>query len=1277
MNRPHPSLAAVLLSAVVLVAACLPGARAPNVPATRTLELGGAPPPSQPTGAFAVAFSAPRGETRGASEVTVVFNRPMHALELAGDEATPPVRIVVRGTEASPKGTWRWMGTSAVVFAPETRLPNATEYVVTVPAGTRALSGEALAAPYESTFSTPRPEIVRLDPSSGDQLVPGQTFEARFDQPVEPREVERATSLTVGEGKAAQRVALHASRPDPGNVKLVKLVPASPLPLATKVDVTFDGSLRGTDGPLTMKQPRSFAMATYGPLVVRHVHCWETHAGKCRPGGSFDVELSNPVTFADLRSHLRIAPVADVSWSSGTANTTREREFSVSATLRAGLTYHVTITAGLRDERGQTLARDVDVPLVIDDLDPAVVIGLNGTVIEASSAKGRAVPVTAVNTPSYALATGPLDERAVATLVAPKTGYEERSDAVFAFLEKQPGVHVEQVSAAAPRNTSVARRVAIEPLLAGSGGRGAFVVATRQSARIANVTDLAITAKMSRFGSLVWVTRLSDGKSVPNAAVSIADRNGPVFETRTDADGLAAIPADKYQAADAEGFIDRDHVVFARLGEDWTWRRVGDVFRWGDDGIWVDASGGLRPLGMLFTDRGVYRPGETVELAAIFRLPRPRGTETPSGREIEVSATDPGGEAMFEGKVKLDEFGAASVKVPLPATARLGTAQILAKMPGEPGDGATATVQLAAYKAAEFKVGVDAAAPAFTRGDEGRFDVHGDYLFGAPMAGAKVRWTLTRGRGWFAPAGAADFVVDDDAYESELRDRAPRAGKVQSGEGALDAHGGLAARTPLALEGQRGTEVVSFEAEVEDVSRQTVAAHASAIVHPAAFYVGLRQPKEWFVASGDAVRAEVAAIEPGGRRRAGVAVHVDLVRRTWSNVLESTGESSGHWESHPVDAIVGACDVATAAAPAGCSLSPREAGYYLVHARARDEKGREVQASYAVYVVGGGGEAGWAASDTSTVALVPDKKAYQVGDTARILVKSPFREADALVTVERAGIYRQERVHLVGATPTLQVPITEDLRPNAFVSVHLVRGRTKPAPAKGADVGAPAYKSGYAALVVDPEARRLKVALTTARKELRPGETVEADVAVTDAAGKPVQSELTIYAVDEGVLMLTGYKTPDPIPTFTAPRALAVFGIESREDLARIFRASFGQLGEDKGGEGGGGGEAMRDDFRATAYFEPGVDDGRGRARARALQAAGQPDDVPGDGGRDGEDDRFGYGEAQVTTSRPLMARPALPRFLRAGDAIEAGVIVQHRRGCPTRASRSPSPRRA
>src|SRR5262249_48646746 len=155
-----------------------------------------------------------------------------------------------------------------------------------------------------------------------------------------------------------------------------------------------------------------------------------------------------------------------------------------------------------------------------------------------------------------------------------------------------------------------------------------------------------------------------------------------------------------------------------------------------------------------------------------------------------------------------------------------GTMQIRSNLAGEEHGSASATVLLAAYKAAEFKVTVDPDKASYVRGDKASFTTRGDYLFGAPMSGGKVRYTVSRGTGSFTPPGAEALVTTDDEYAWGLLDATPRAGVFQNGDGALDTKGTFAAASLLAMPNQRGAEVVSIESEIEDVSRQTIAGRA-------------------------------------------------------------------------------------------------------------------------------------------------------------------------------------------------------------------------------------------------------------------------------------------------------------------------------------------------------------------------------------------------------------------------------------------------------------------
>src|SRR5262245_24009109 len=155
---PRARAATLLLAALTLGSACVGGAHVPEGPPKNKLTLGTEGEGRREAGAFAVVFGAPKGQTVDVPEVSLVFNRPMAPLELAGNEAPPPVKLT-----PDVKGRWQWVGTNAVTFVPETRLPRATEITAVVPKGARALGGETLEQPYTLQFSTARPAVLRVD----------------------------------------------------------------------------------------------------------------------------------------------------------------------------------------------------------------------------------------------------------------------------------------------------------------------------------------------------------------------------------------------------------------------------------------------------------------------------------------------------------------------------------------------------------------------------------------------------------------------------------------------------------------------------------------------------------------------------------------------------------------------------------------------------------------------------------------------------------------------------------------------------------------------------------------------------------------------------------------------------------------------------------------------------------------------------------------------------------------------------------------------------------
>ncbi len=1198
-------------------------------------------------GPFRVVFSAPRGEGTH-SEISIVFSRPLRALEVDA----PPPRIDLKPALA---GKWLWVGGRALRFLPDAGgLPNATEISVEVPASTTALDGSRLSAAHAFSFTTPRPRLVESAPANGSEgLVPKTSFTLRFNQAVDPLEVERHGKLTAAGGGKSQTLVFRARREDPKKPKVVLVEPQKPLPLASSILLELDGALLGEEGKLPADRLQSVSVHTYEPLRVSELSCQSSTAqGTCRPRTPFSLNFNNPVRFADLKRAIRVTPDVKLRWPSWAEDAETSQWASLSADYQPATTYTVSVDASLSDVHGQKLGKAFSRAIRVGDFDPVLAIGIEGEALVPGQA-GR-IPLGYRNLPDFEVVRAALGPDLAMQLAA---GAPEQS---FELLQRAPGASYEKVRSTAARN-QVGRRD-VDPLgVLGGAGRGALAIATRYvdpqykhsvyREQIVKVSDMALTGKVSRHGSLFWVTRLGSGAPVPGAAVELYPFERPKQTYVADSSGMVHVPAADF-APDFDAY-DRDmrSLVVARSGSDWTFERLSDFIGPWRFPVSVDLSGALETYGLLFTERGIYRPGDEVALKGIVRDEIPTGNGVPKARQYELALRSSDDEELGKQQVTTSEFGTFSARFKIPATSKLGTYRITATSAAKPGNLA-AYLEVAEYRPAEFEVLVEPRARELSAGSPARFVVRGDYLYGAPMSGAALTYSVGRERAFVSIPEHEEFAVSPEEFYADWHESGLSGGALGSGQGKLTADGSLEIEQPLTQPGQRYPERISLSAEVTDATRQAIGATGSVLVHPADYYLGLKQPEDRFFNAPRSVAPEVVALTPQGKRLAGKKVSLELVRRRWTFARQEVSDES-HAVSKPIDEVVARCTLTTQEAPMSCTLKATLGGYYLVMARALDERKRPVEASLSLYGIGAG-EFSWGDNDRAAVELVPNKKRYRIGDTAQILIKSPFKEAEALVTLERSGVYRSERIKLRGSTPTITVPISAELAPNAFVGVHLIVPRAGQEKRFGA-----AYRQGYAELSIDPEARRLKVSVKPRKSELLPAEEADVELSVSDRSGKPAEVELAVYAVDEGVLTLTGYQTPDPVPVFGRPRPLQVATLETREGLAKVSLDAFQALGEDKGADGGGGGlgEARRD-FRQVAYFEPKVvTDAQGKARVR-FKLPGSLTSYRVMAVAAGRDDRYGYGDARITASKPLMVRPALPRFVRAGDTFEAAAVI-------------------
>jgi hypothetical protein len=1230
-------------------------------------------------GALGVVYSGPRGDLAApveAEEIVAVFDHPMAPLsDRPFDDSTAVLKI-----EPAVEGTFRWMGTRAVSFRPRARLPYATDFKVTIPAGTRSLDGYAIREDYTWTFETIRPQLVRHYPANEDRQLRLETEPLLvFNQAVESTVIRDFLTLTgSGESGREAGLAFDLSRPEAKALeaaglslpvdRAVVVKPRAKLRPGFSYALELRAGLSGREGRLTMKKNETFVFTTFNAFRFEGL---EAAPGQS-PDESLQFRFSNRVNYKEFTSRIKIDPPVQIPDHYADADYD-DQTLWINLPLRPETEYTLTIPADLPDDFGNVLGRAETVKFSTGSLVPFVRMTSGSGVIESYGE--LTYPLFAVNNPPARIRAARLTaDQVIPLLTAPRvfSGREAYQPTAAFYSYNKP------LALRLPRNERGFAPISlrdIEP-----DGRGFLFLQletetaddwARFSKAFLQLTGLGITGKFSPENNVLWTSFLRSGQSAPAAEVEIRDdANRILWRGRTDAEGRVETPGWK--------------ALGLRPLNRWTKPRQWVFARLEDDVAMIssDESTGVEPYrfdinfdwnpeprkvqGAVFSERGIYRAGEKVHLKGLLRqLDKGRWT-LPSVKEIACEIQDPFMKTVSKTTLSLDDYGSFHLDFESREDAALGVYTIAASLPASPSTGSETkiveTFRLEAFRAAEFEVHLKSPRDSYVFGDSFEGEIRAGYLFGGAMSGQKADWTLRLNPSYFTPPGPRGFLFGDQIDSWDEDQPAEQSRLVGSGEALLDKDGRLGVKVPLRAEKERGTVSADLEATVQSPSRRSISNRIQTIVHQGAFYIGLK-PSTTFLKKGDPLSVQVVSVLPDGSPQTGKNITVKLMRREWRSARKAGLGGRLEWITEKIDTETASQAVRTAAAPVEVGFRPDRSGLYFIFAEAKDGAGNRISTAVYLYVTGGDYVA-WERMDDDAVELVADAKFYKPGETARILVKSPYEKAKALVTIEREFILRSEVVEITGSSAEIGIPVTAEMIPNAFVSVLLIQGRTaNAAPDAVEDAGKPSFKIGYANLRVDPDEKRIRLEIQTDQPLYKPGDSVEIRLHTVDAQGAGVQSNLALAVVDVGVINLIGYQTPDPFGVFYGERALSVDTSESRVHV--VGQRHFGEKGDNPGGGGSEGARGLslsevqlRGDFKSTAYWTPSLTtDPSGAAVVRfklpdnlttfRIMTVVQT-----------KDSRFGRGEKDFKVVKPVLMLPALPRFARVGDTFQGGVLL-------------------
>jgi len=1128
----------------------------------------GAPvrPAAHPSAALEVVRRAPEGPVNEyAGEVTITFSQPM--VPLASLAAVGARAVPVRLTP-QPAGEWRWLDTRTLRFEPGTALAAATEYTVEVPAGTRSAAGVPLPAAVRWTFSTPAAKATGSWPQG-----PATGFDpvllVAFDQRVDPAAMLRTVRARVGDAEVPLRLATAAEvAADSQAARLSTGQPAGrwvafravdALPPDAQVRVSVAPGTPSAEGPRVTEVEQYWEFRTHGRFrVLGGASC-----DSCRAREPVTLRFSNPIDPGSFRpERVRVEPAIDgmEAWVSGDLLT-------VYGDTRPNTRYLVYLDPGLRDVFGQAL----------DAADPVpVAVGL---------------PFATVGAPREVVVLDPAGTRTLTVMTAAHARLRLRLMRVrpedwFAFQDlgwsvrrpaTLPGIAVVDREVAVDASDGEAHPLEVDLFPALAGGVGQVIVAVealdgadewerRQAAYVwVQATRIGLGAFSDATGLLAWTTSLVDGAPLAAARVELVGRD-TMDGTRsrvqgsaaTDARGVAALPL-------LPGGTDEQRLLVARVGGDVAILAPTMAQRWGRE--WLRESGPPHRAWHGFTDRTLYRPGETVRFKGWVRaFADPRGglSLLTGGRADSVAWAAYDGEEneIARGRSALTPLGGFDGAFAVPAGADLGDAHVIVRLP-RAGDGGSSTdgddddddddfegedyagridYRIDEFRRPEYTVTATASDGPHYLGGTVEVSAHAAYFAGGALGGAPVSWETTAWPGSFVPPGWEAWSFGDPAGGE----------RTETLESATDAQGRSAVRIALQRADPPVPYAVRATATVTDVNRQTWTASAVTLVHPASIYLGLRAPRHW-VARGDSIHLEMVAVDLDGRTVAGRVVEVRATARVWR-------ERDGRWTEEVVDSGQ-ACIRVSAREPVRCGFRAAHAGWYALAATTRDERGRPTRSVTRVWAMGAGGifARPGGENEARKVDLVPDKPGYAVGDTARILLATRFFPARGLITVRRNGIVRTREIRVTQGTATFAVPITEADVPNSWIGVDLVGEGAGGEGARGVD-----HASGEVSLSVPPATRVLSVRAIPRDSVSAPGARTAVALRVRDAAGRPVAgAEVALVVVDEAVLALAGYQPPNPIDAFYGERAAGVGSVGLRalvEVLAPDFAPAAGTL---------------------------------------------------------------------------------------------------------------------
>jgi alpha-2-macroglobulin len=746
------------------------------------------------------------------------------------------------------------------------------------------------------------------------------------------------------------------------------------------------------------------------------------------------------------------------------------------------------------------------------------------------------------------------------------------------------------------------------------------------------VSDIGLSAFKGSDGLTVFTRSLDTAKPASNVTLQLIARNNDILgSVVSNADGKARFAPGMLRGS---GGGQPSHIIArARSGDLNLLRLDGAALDFSERG--VDGAPSVRTQldAFLYTERGIYRPGETVRVSALLRTNR---MAAQGDLPLLFGIYRPDGTEFYKVRVKGDKLGSYDVPVNIPAGARSGAWEVRAYLDPKQDNLGTVRFRVEDFVPQRIELIAKSAKPVIDKGEVFSALASAKFYYGPPAADLPVEV-------------AGDVVADDTPFEKFT---GWQFGRVEENFDSV-----AIAPVRLATDAQGNVPIAADMGDIPDTTRplkarlgvtlfdvsgRPVYQQITARVRTAPVYVGIKPAFLGYVGENQDAPFDVVVLNDAGKPLSGRSLEIMWVREDYDY---SWYVESGNWYSRTTvtDITSGSGAIKTNAQGRAKIARGFTGGRYRVEVRDTET---DAIATYRF-------DAGWWSSGDTTNApdaLELNLKSADIssGGTLTAFVKAPF-EGEALVAVVSSDVVYTTTATLSKAGTTISVPVNGDWGAGAYLMVSGYR------PKLGQPSPLPARAMGLAWFGIDKARRTLPVVFKVPAETL-PRQKLDVPISIAGASGT---IGMTIAAVDEGVLALTRFKTPKPELHYLGQRQL---GLDMYDHYGSLIQAAAGSEGNLRTG----GDAAMENATGSTtrsskviALFTRQVSlDGSGNGTVSL--------DLPDFNGRlrlmavAWSDSAVGSGDANLIVRDPVVTDVVLPRFIAPGDKAQATLSLHN-----------------